>query len=302
MANIIQTDHEEFSSIIEAHNLCVCFLNTWTSSKPSIAATFTSHDTQSQIDFIITRRHGRDEAARRSRPISLDLALRRQGGKHKPVVANVLCNANWSKQKVKNDRVNYDGKDMERSIKEMDDRAIELRTEISGLLSVHQQLSVCQVNAEMFRLCERINPRRRQASNRPKRAWETQIVQGSLAQMWEHHHHLQKARRQAQRRSLRSCLTAFTKSHKALGKAGKQKRKEIRLAKLARAEEAIKSGQIGALYKATRDMKECRYALRMEDSLRMRRPWEQYRHTAARYFEVEMTLLLLRPSWPCISK
>ena len=39
---------------------------------------------------------------------------------------------------VKNDHANYDGQDMEKSIKEMDDRAIRLRTEISGLLFIHQ--------------------------------------------------------------------------------------------------------------------------------------------------------------------
>ena len=77
VTNITQTDHEDFSSILAAHSLCV--LNTWTSNKPRTAATVTSHNIQTQTYFIITRKLGTDEAARRSKPISLDLAPWRQG-------------------------------------------------------------------------------------------------------------------------------------------------------------------------------------------------------------------------------
>ena len=187
-------------------------------------------------------------------------------------------------------------------------KTIELRAEISRLLSTPHQLTVCQVNAEMARLCERIYPRHRQASTRTQRAWETTIVQDSLAQMWGRYHHLQKVRRQEHCRSLRSCftpwkaLTAFSKSHRALRKAGKQKQKNKfcspTLKKRFNLDRLVLYTRPSVTLRLKLDLKECRYVPRRVDSLRMKRPWKPYRHTAPRYLEVEMTWTLRRPSLP----
>ena len=66
-----QTDVDEFMELIVLQDLCV--LNTWKSSRKSVAGTYVGTDTCAQIDFLISRRSIFDLQSRQARPIDLDL-------------------------------------------------------------------------------------------------------------------------------------------------------------------------------------------------------------------------------------
>ena len=88
---------EDLLNLIRTHDLCL--LNTWSSARPRVCATFVNGSMRSQIGFIVTRRGITDPQARRSQPFSLDLSPWRLGAKHRPVWGSVPWIGGWRFQR-----------------------------------------------------------------------------------------------------------------------------------------------------------------------------------------------------------
>ena len=70
VVNPAQTDVDELMELVAVHDLCL--LNTWKSSKKSVAGTYSGHDVCAQIDFLATKRTAADLWSRKAAPLDLD--------------------------------------------------------------------------------------------------------------------------------------------------------------------------------------------------------------------------------------
>ena len=83
----------ELVDLLRTHDLCL--LNTWSSARPNLSATFVNGRVRTQIDFVVTRRVITDPQARTARPLCLDLAPWRLGPKHRPVLGSIPWVGSW---------------------------------------------------------------------------------------------------------------------------------------------------------------------------------------------------------------
>ena len=93
--NHAQTDVEEFMELISAHDLRV--LNTWKSSRKSVAGTYSGRDVCAQIDFLATKRTAADLRNRHAMPLDLDLVLWQHGAQRKSVRGSVPLKSDWKR-------------------------------------------------------------------------------------------------------------------------------------------------------------------------------------------------------------
>ena len=180
-----QTDIDDFAQLIRANDLCL--LNTWRSSRSAIAATYHGYDSSSQIDFVATRRNNVDAISKCAKVLPLDLTPWRQGTKHRPVVCSIQVRGCWCKKASMQRKQMYNRRELEHSITQYDDRAMQLQEKIThALANMHDGAEPGAINQILHDVCLEIYPISRDNGSGTKnaKAWQTLNVKHTLAGIW----------------------------------------------------------------------------------------------------------------------
>ena len=223
----LYADAAEFSTILEAHQLVA--LNTW--SRRRSLDTFVGSKHKSLIDFALTRRGHADLEARRSIPLKdVTFSPWRMGGRHYPVQASLPLHPGWQRASVRpatQPRPSYDSQALNQAVRDKTSSYQALRTTFEHRLSQLQAPTLRQLNDLLLEVVCKLFPKRPTATI--QRAWQTEEVQISAADMWRARKRMQHTTGNAPQ-SFRQCFQAwlrhrdFQKAYKALKRKGKEAR------------------------------------------------------------------------------
>ena len=253
----LYADAAEFSTILEANQLIA--LNTWTRRRS--LDTFVGSKHKSLIDFALTRRGHADLEARQSKPLkNVTFSPWRLGGKHFPVQASFPLHPGWQRASVRTvtqPRPSYDLPALNQAVRDQTSSYQALRVTFEHQVSQLQAPTLQQLNDLLLKVVCKLFPKRPTVT--AKRAWQTEEVRISVADMWRARKRMQRSTGHAPQ-SFRQCFQAwlrhrdFQKAYKALKRQGKETRKAILEQQLVQAREAVRSGDHGQLHRIIRQL------------------------------------------------
>ena len=178
-----QTDVDEFIELIASRDLCV--LNSWKSSRRSVAGTYVGTDVCTQIDFLISRRSLTDLQSRQARPLDLDLTPWRHGAKHRPVCGCVPFRGDWQKPLHKPaQKLRYDKQSLDNLLTTCEATKATFCSRVEAELQRLPQAEPSAINSAILKICAEMFPPKSSRVEAVARAWETGCVQTSLRDMW----------------------------------------------------------------------------------------------------------------------
>ncbi|CAE7249315.1 unnamed protein product [Symbiodinium sp. CCMP2592] len=233
-------DSGEFAALLEAHGLIL--LNGWVRQR--LQPTFVGAKHKSVIDFVITRRQHADSLARRAKPCpEHNFSPWRMGGRHYAVVTSLPLHPGWTRQSSRSPlpQLKYNKQELDQEAREGGPRMLQLRHNLQKYIAQHEAPTLEQVND--FLLQQVITAFPHKSASPAPRAWQTQLVQGSVTAMWQARARLRQVQ-QRHCRALRACMEAFKrhrefmKAYKQLKLNGRQARKTLLNRELQNAAEA----------------------------------------------------------------
>ena len=253
-------DVEDFGVILETHHLCA--LNTWT--RAAAHPTYKQEGDQArsaQIDFILTGQPSADSQARSSCPRpSICFSPWRGGGRHFAVQASLKLHQHFT-PKPATAAVSYSCTALREALRQPES---PLRCSLYHNVSnrLHQvpaeALTAERLNQEMHAACCALFPVTPLAKD--PRPW--QQSQHDVKELWRCHSALKAVRREHIAVGVRSRMaqvfqilrvhTQLQACQRALRKRGRERRKQLILTSLSRAEAAAQAGDMYKLFQEVR--------------------------------------------------
>ena len=186
----LYADAAELSTILEANQLVA--LNTW--SRRRSLDTFVGSKHKSLIDFILTRRGHADLEARRSQPLrDVTFSPWRMGGRHHPFQATLPLHPGWQRASVRQatqPRPAYDSQALNQAVRDKTSLYQALRTNFEHKLTQLQAPTLRQLNDLLLEVVCNLFPKRPTATI--QRAWQSEAVRISVADMWRARKRMQR--------------------------------------------------------------------------------------------------------------
>ena len=144
--------------LIETHQLCV--LNTWGRARACQCATYINGSQTSQLDYFLVRRSAADAVARRSGPVTHDLAQWRHGPRHLRLQCNIPRIAGWVLQQRSQPLVlAYSKADLRWHLSRHTNEAQAFRARIERIVdNVAASVAVSSLNRRVLNVCRQFFP------------------------------------------------------------------------------------------------------------------------------------------------
>ena len=258
-ANPYYFDQDDFIGFLIANSLCL--LNTWSRDVDSGMQTFINGQSNSQIDYIMTRRNTADSISKQAKPLrSLNFSPWRLGARHLPVQASIPLKPGWSSidKTPTRSHLSYDKAALEHSIYQQDDKAQQLVRDVHQGLEIMSHYSAESLNHLVLQTCARLFPAG--APKQDLRPWQQPDVQTSVKEMWARRAELGRVGHNVRvglfsRRQIFEAFRTyarFQRSYRALRQRGRWHRKQLLLKQLDQAQQAELRGDVRSLYQVVR--------------------------------------------------
>ena len=139
------------------------------------------------VRLTLWRRNNVDAISKCAEVLSFDFTPWRRGTKHRPVVCSIQVRGCWCKKASVQRKQMYNPRELEHSLTQYDDRAMQLQEKIThALADMHAGAEPDAINQIMHDVCVEIYPKSRANGGGTKnaKAWQTLNVKHTLAGMW----------------------------------------------------------------------------------------------------------------------
>ena len=150
--------------------------------------TFCMQDTQTQIDYVFTRRPHVDYRARMTRPVwdmdAIDHSPWRGGAKHMAIEGSPPLFPGWrSSSNPKVERPGFEKHALGNAVRQNTSEAQVLRASVQRHLDQQEAINVESINTALVECCQKVFPwTPKQKDTRP---WRTNEVRSSVLDLWQ---------------------------------------------------------------------------------------------------------------------